>query len=79
MGVTTAYDVWRCPACGIRLSVASPGPSNLVCGCTMLTSGGTRMIQLGRRIAPVGLGIQILDTLLVDCGDYQLRVEPSWQ
>jgi hypothetical protein len=45
----------------------------------MLTSGGTRMIQLGRRIAPVGLGIQILDTLLVDCGDYQLRVEPSWQ
>lgn len=70
----TAYDVWRCPACGITLSIARPGPGQLFCGCTFPASGGTRMIQLGRRVAPVGFGIQI-----ADCGDYQLRVVPSWQ
>lgn len=72
MAVTT-YDIWRCPACGIVLSITRPGPGQLFCGCTFpANGGGTRMTSLGQRTDP-------LSALLVDCGDYQLRVEASWQ
>lgn len=59
-------NIWECPRCGLRIREKAQSAQTVTHGCT---SRGTPMVHMN-----------LVDSYeeSFDCGDYALKVVPSW-
>jgi hypothetical protein len=59
---------WRCPRCGNQFLSPAGSGQLMLCGCGGGVNGVTAM----------ALVAEDYDAFLFDCGDFKIRVLPSW-